>query len=238
MKKAILSGAVFIPVLLFVTQIFSGDYQRERNEMVETQIAARGVKNERVIKAMKDVPRHLFVPPEYRKLAYEDYPLYIGHSQTISQPYIVAFMTEAAYLKPTDKVLEIGTGSGYQTAVLSELVDKVYSIEILEPLARSAEERLDRLGYKNIFIKYGDGYKGWPEHAPYDAIIVTAAPEEIPETLVNQLKGGGVMIVPVGSYYQELYRVIKENGVLHKEILMPVRFVPMIRGVNVDMGPQ
>ncbi|MBN2190997.1 MAG: protein-L-isoaspartate(D-aspartate) O-methyltransferase [Candidatus Aureabacteria bacterium] len=237
MKKAILSGAGFILALLFITRVFSGDYQRERNEMVETRIASRGVKNERVLKAMRDVPRHLFVPPEYRKLAYEDYPLSIGHSQTISQPYIVAFMTEAADLKPADKVLEIGTGSGYQTAILSKLVDKVYSVEIIEPLARNAEERLDRLGYKNIFIKCADGYKGWPEHAPYDAIIVTAAPEEIPGTLVDQLKDGGVMIVPVGSYYQELYRVIKKGGVLHKEVLMPVRFVPMIRGVDVAIGP-
>ncbi|MDD5644538.1 MAG: protein-L-isoaspartate(D-aspartate) O-methyltransferase [bacterium] len=219
----------------FASPTFPVDYEQARAEMVKTQISSRGVKSERVLKAMRDVPRHLFVPPEYRNLAYADGPLSIGHSQTISQPYIVAFMTEAADLKPTDKVLEIGTGSGYQTAVLSELVDKVYSIEILEPLAKSAEERLHRLGCKNAVVKCGDGYKGWPEYAPYDAIMVTAAPEDIPTALVNQLKDGGVMIVPVGSYYQHLYKVTKKSGMIHKEILLPVRFVPMVRGVDLDI---
>ncbi len=179
---------------------------------------------------MRDVPRHLFVPKMSRIAAYEDHPLSIGYGQTISQPYIVGFMTEAALLQAEDKVLEIGTGSGYQAAVLAELVDKVYTIEIVQPLAEQAEERLKDQGYANIFVRYGDGYKGWPEEAPFDAIVVTAAPNTIPQELVNQLKVGGRMVIPVGSFYQELYRITKTKEGIKKESLLPVRFVPMVHG--------
>jgi len=205
-------------------------YHKERLKMVETQIRARGVKDLRVLAAMERVPRHEFVPEAYRHRAYEDTPLPIGHDQTISQPYIVAYMTETLRLKGGEKVLEIGTGSGYQAAVLAEMGAEVYTIEIVKPLADEAEKRLKRLGYKNVHVKWGDGYKGWPEHAPYDAIIVTAAPPKIPEELVKELKEGGRMIVPVGSFFQELVLITKEKGKVKKKKLLPVRFVPMVKG--------
>ena len=203
-------------------------YAFKRQDMVERQIKARGVTDEKTLETMEKVKRHLFVPDDLREMAYEDSPLPIGHSQTISQPYIVAYMTEAAKLSPSDRVLEIGTGSGYQAAVLAEIVKEVYSIEILKPLADSARARLEGMGYKNINVKCGDGYKGWPEYAPFDAIIVTAAPAKIPEELVNQLKVGGKMVLPVGSFFQELYLITRTDSGFDKKALLPVRFVPMV----------
>ncbi len=199
-----------------------------RKRMVEKQIIARGIKDERVIGAMLKVPRHLFIPQKYYHYAYSDSPVPIGYGQTISQPYIVALMTEELNLSSTDKVLEIGTGSGYQAAILAELAKEVYTIEIIEPLAREAEDRLKKLGYDNIKVKAGDGYLGWPEYAPFDRIIVTCAPTEIPKPLVDQLKEGGVMVIPVGSAgFQYLYRVKKVMGEMETEKIVPVSFVPL-----------
>jgi protein-L-isoaspartate(D-aspartate) O-methyltransferase len=202
----------------------------KRELMVETQIAARGVSDRRVLDAMRKVERHLFVPPKYLDLSYADEPLPIGNGQTISQPYIVAYMTEALELAAGDKVLEIGTGSGYQAAVLAEMVKEVYSMELLRPLADSSRERLASLGYKNVEVVCGDGYKGLPEKAPFDAILVTAAPPEIPEELADQLKVGGRMIVPVGSFFQELVLITRTDKGFERRSLIPVRFVPMVRG--------
>ncbi|HAN19840.1 MAG TPA: protein-L-isoaspartate O-methyltransferase [Bacteroidales bacterium] len=205
-------------------------YQKVRQRMVREQIVARGIKDQKVIQSMNNVPRHLFVPENYERMAYEDRPLPIGEGQTISQPYIVALMTEILELKPSMKVLEIGTGSGYQAAVLSEIVDKVYTIEIVEILGKSASVLLSDLGYKNIYSKIGDGYKGWEEYSPFDAIIVTCAPSDIPKPLEEQLKEGGKMIIPLGgSIVQELILLEKKNGKLIKKVVAPVRFVPMVR---------
>lgn len=196
--------------------------------MVQQQLMARGIKDARVLAAMTKVPREEFVSPDSRALSYEDGPLPIGHDQTISQPYIVAFMSEQLRPQPADRVLEVGTGSGYQAAVLAELVSDVYSIEIVEPLAKSAEATLQRLGYKNIHLRVGDGYKGWPEAAPFDAIIVTCAPDNVPQSLVQQLKDGGRMVIPVGDRFaQQLYLLEKKNGQLKQSVTLPVRFVPM-----------
>lgn len=183
----------------------------------------------KVLAAMGKVPRHEFVPANVRRYAYADQPLPIGHRQTISQPYVVAFMTEKLDPQPDEKVLEIGTGSGYQAAVLAHLVKEVYSIEIVEALAESAEKTLARLGYQNVHVKAGDGYKGWPEHAPFDAIIVTCAPTQIPAPLIEQLKEGGRMIIPVGpdGGAQELYLLVKKDGQVTQKAVLPVRFVPM-----------
>ncbi len=198
--------------------------------MVQQQLVARGINNERVLAAMGKVPREEFVPLDLRTETYEDGPLPIGHGQTISQPYIVAFMTERLRAKPSDRVLEIGTGSGYQAAILAELVSDVYTIEIVQPLAKTAEATLQRLGYKNVHIKMGDGYKGWPEEAPFDAIIVTCAPDKVPQPLVDQLKEDGRMVIPVGERFaQELYLLEKKNGQLKESVTLPVRFVPMLR---------
>ncbi|OGW97109.1 MAG: protein-L-isoaspartate O-methyltransferase [Omnitrophica WOR_2 bacterium GWA2_45_18] len=200
----------------------------QRNEMVERQIIRRGVSDPRVIEAMRKVKRHLFVPALSENLAYEDYPLPIGHGQTISQPFIVAYMTEAAQLRQEDRVLEIGTGSGYQAAILAEIVAAVYSVEILKPLADEAEIRFQALGYKNIFVKHGDGYQGWEEHAPYDVIIVTAAPGAIPPKLIEQLKVGGRLVIPVGTFFQELYLITKTKDGIETKSMLPVKFVPMV----------
>ena len=198
-----------------------------REKMVETQIKARGVKDPRVLSALLKVERHRFVPEEYLNSAYSDQPLPIDEGQTISQPYIVALMTELLELKGNEKVLEIGTGSGYQAAVLAELAKEVYSIEIVEPLASTARNRLLELGYQNIKIRAGDGYLGWPEGAPFDAIIITCAPDHIPEPLVEQLKEGGRMVLPVGAYAQELKRIVKRSGKIETTDIIPVVFVPM-----------
>jgi protein-L-isoaspartate(D-aspartate) O-methyltransferase len=181
---------------------------------------------------MKKVPRHVFVPPRNKAHSYGDHPLPIGHGQTISQPYIVAFMTEVLKLKPNYRVLEIGTGSGYQAAILAELVKTVYTIEIIEKLGQRATQTLAGLGYTNVHVKIGDGYKGWPEKAPFEAIIVTCAPERIPKPLIQQLKEGGRMIIPVGKAgtIQKLVMAIKKNGRLKSKVTMPVRFVPMVKG--------
>ena len=199
-----------------------------RARMVETQIQARGVRDPRVLAAMRKVPRHRFVDASEQDRAYEDHPLPIAGSQTISQPYIVALMTELLALPEKARVLEIGTGSGYQSAVLGEIAAEVYSIEIVPALARSAGEKLRQLGYANVFVREGDGYRGWPEHAPFDGIIVTAAPERIPQPLVEQLAAGGRMVIPVGGFFQELKVFTKQadGGIVEKDII-PVRFVPM-----------
>jgi len=205
----------------------SGDvYKRNRLKMVETQIIRRGVKDTNVLEAMKKVPRHLFVPENMKNYAYEDEPLPIGQEQTISQPYIVALMTELLELKKDSKVLEIGTGSGYQAAILSEICDSVSSIEIICELADRADSILKNLGYK-VDVKCGDGYRGWPEKAPFDGIIVTAAPDEIPQPLLDQLAEGGRMVIPVGTYHQYLKLIRKIDGEIKEESVIPVRFVPM-----------
>jgi len=216
---------------------FSGEpeneFEKERCDMVTNQIRARGVSDEKVLQAMLKVKRHLFLPEGARRHAYQDSALPIEKNQTISQPYIVALMTELACLKPEYKVLEIGTGSGYQAAVLAELVKKVYTIEIIPELAEQAKERLNKLGYKNIEIIVGDGYKGWPQEAPFDAILVTAAAGEVPQKLLKQLKPGGRLVIPIGDFYQELYCITKkEDGTFEQKNIIPVRFVPMVRGKN------
>jgi protein-L-isoaspartate(D-aspartate) O-methyltransferase len=199
-----------------------------RERMVQEQIVSRGIRDPRVLEVLRKVPRHRFVPPEIQPSAYDDSALPIGGGQTISQPYVVAFMTEALELQPQDRVLEIGTGSGYQAAVLSLLVREVYSMEIVEWLGREAEGRLKNMGYANVRVRIGDGYRGWPEAAPFDAIMVTAAPPDVPPALVAQLRPGGRMVVPVGRHVQDLIRVRRTTKGLERESLLPVRFVPMV----------
>ncbi len=206
----------------------SEDFAAERERMVEIQIRARGVQDERVLQAMLKVPRHSFVPPDVRSYAYGDEPLPIGEGQTISQPYIVAYMTEALELRGDERVLEIGTGSGYQTAVLAELAREVYTIEIVSSLSQQAQETLRQLGYQNVFFRVGDGSLGWREFAPYDAIIVTAAPRSVPKALEEQLKISGKMIIPVGIEYQELVLVERKKKGFSRKKLLPVRFVPLV----------
>jgi len=204
--------------------------QNERHEMVEQGIKARGITDKEVLDTMRNVPRHFFVPKNYQEHAYENRPLPIGHNQTISQPLIVAYMTDLLDLEAGEKVLEIGTGSGYQAAVLSELTPHVYTIEIIKPLADQAIKRFEILGYDTITTKVGDGYKGWPEHAPFDKIILTAAPEQIPQPLINQLAPEGMLVAPVGSVddNQVLTKITKtKDGEIKREQKMPVRFVPM-----------
>lgn len=198
-----------------------------RRAMVSGQIERRGVTDPDVLNAMLKVERHRFVPETLRTHAYNDNPLPIGESQTISQPYIVALMTELLKPEERHKVLEVGTGSGYQAAVLAEIVKEVYTIEIVEPLGERAKALLDSLGYENIHVRIGDGYRGWPGEAPFDGIIVTAAPPEVPQPLIDQLKDGGRMVIPVGERYQELLLITKENGEVKRETVTPVRFVPM-----------
>ncbi len=210
-----------------------GDYAQQRKHMVEQQIVSRGVKNKKVLDAMNSVPRHLFVPEEYRRGSYFDQPLPIGSGQTISQPYIVALMTEMLDVDNDDIVLEIGTGSGYQAAVLSTIVKELYTIEIIEELGLQASERLKNLGYDNVKVKISDGGLGWPEKAPFDVIIVTAAAPKIPEPLIKQLKPGGRMVIPVDNnfYSQDLLIVEKdEAGNIETEKTIPVRFVPLVEG--------
>ena len=203
------------------------EFKDERSQMVKQQLQTREIRDKAVLKAMSRVPRHRFVPTQHAHRAYADHPLPIGHGQTISQPYIVAYMTEAADISSNEKVLEIGTGSGYQAAVLGELAKEVYSIEIIPELADRARQTLGALGYKNVHVKTGNGYEGWAEHAPYDAIVVTAAPDEIPRALVDQLALNGRMVIPVGTGIQEMVVVTKtRDGVIEKRTI-PVRFVPM-----------
>jgi protein-L-isoaspartate(D-aspartate) O-methyltransferase len=203
------------------------DFRAERLRMVKEQIRARGIESEAALAAMSKVPRHRFVPASLIRAAYLDRPLPIGHGQTISQPFIVAYMTEAAGVSSDEKALEIGTGSGYQAAILGELAKEVYTIEIIPELAEGASKVLSKLGYKNIHVKAGNGYLGWPEHAPFDAIVATAAPDEIPKALVDQLAVGGKMVIPVGDLYQEMMIITKtKDGIVEKRTI-PVRFVPM-----------
>jgi len=209
-------------------------YQPDRLKMVEEQIRFRGVRDKNVLEAMRKVKRHLFVPPAYRAMSYRDRPLPIGEEQTISQPYIVGLMTELLKLKGGEKVLEVGTGSGYQAAILAELCAKVYTIEILPTLSERAQKLLHELGYQNIFIKTGDGYLGWEEFAPYDAIIVTAAPAVIPEALIRQLKDGGRLVIPVGTLFQELQVILKDGKEFKTQNVVPVSFVPMVHAKPAD----
>ena len=201
---------------------------QRRENMVEHQLRRRGISDESVLGAMQSVLRHRFVPSDMINAAYEDRPLPIGHDQTISQPYIVALMTESVRPQPGEKALDVGTGSGYQAAVLAELVDQVYGIEIVEPLAKQAADRMTEMGYKNVTIRAGDGYRGWKEHAPFDIIIVAAAPEHIPQPLIEQLASGGRMIIPVGAGFQELILLEKlSDGSVRQSRIAAVRFVPM-----------
>jgi protein-L-isoaspartate(D-aspartate) O-methyltransferase len=222
-------------LILLASSIFAADpYAFKRQGMVENDIKARGIKDKKVLEVMRKIPRHLFVDEKLRDRAYADYPLPIGEGQTISQPYVVALMTEALKLKPTDRVLEIGTGSGYQAAVLAEIVKEVCTIEIRKSLADMAAKRLKDHGYKNVKVKYADGYFGWEEYAPFDAIIITAAANHIPPSLIKQLKEGGRLIIPLGStvYYQTLTLATKRKGELDVEQMGGVAFVPMVGEVQ------
>lgn len=226
---------LFILIILKAGILFplfgQDNYEKKRDDMVKRQIKYRGINDKSTLNAMKTVERHLFVPPGYKSRAYEDRPLSIGYGQTISQPYIVAFMTEVLNVGPGDTVLEIGTGSGYQAAVLAEIVSRVYTIEIVKELGLSAKERLKTLKYDNVEVKVDDGYYGWEEHGPFDGIVVTAASEYIPPPLINQLKDGGRMIIPVGSPFsvQTLILITKKGEEITTNSLMLVRFVPFTR---------
>ena len=230
MARIVLAGVV---VILMACRASTAPQRSEqamteaRAHMVAEQMKARDIRDPRVLAAMERVPRHLFVPEEHRASAYADHPLAIGHGQTISQPYIVAFMSQALEIRPTDKVLEIGTGSGYQAAVLGELAQEVYTIEIVEPLAARATKTLADLGYRNVHVRAGNGYAGWPEQAPFDRIMVTAAPDAVPPALVEQLKVGGLMAIPVGTVIQELQIMRKTETGMDILQTLPVRFVPM-----------
>lgn len=207
----------------------SANYEKEHEQMVKSQLAHRGIRDKRVLDAMRQVPRHLFIPEDMRHLAYCDGPLPIGHGQTISQPYIVALMTELLELTGQEKVLEIGTGSGYQAAILSRLVPQVYSIERHAALARQAKKVLAQLGYDNVMVIVSDGTLGWPEHSPYEAIIITAAAPDIPQPLIDQLADGGRLVAPVGTRWsQSLVKVKRQGGSLMREQLTPVAFVPLV----------
>lgn len=205
------------------------DWDALRESMVRDQMERRGIRTPAVLKALRETPRHLFVPEALRRSAYNDHPLPIGHGQTISQPYIVASMTDLLGVRPTDKVLEIGTGSGYQTAILGRLAWRVYSMEIVEPLAKEAAARLKGMGFDTVEVRSGDGYQGWPQQAPFDRIIVTAAPPELPPALLAQLKNGGRLVAPVGREWQELVVVDKDrDGTIRQRVEYPVMFVPMV----------
>ncbi|MCL5023867.1 MAG: protein-L-isoaspartate(D-aspartate) O-methyltransferase [Nitrospirae bacterium] len=230
--------SVSFVLVSFIPSRPSDIYEKKRKFMVEHDLGGRGIRDEKVLEVMARVPRHLFVDGYLRDRAYEDYPLPIGEGQTISQPYVVALMTEALRLKPGDRVLEIGTGSGYQAAVLAETVREVYTIEIRKGLAEKAEKRFGELKYKNVKVKYGDGYFGWEEYAPFDAIIITASANHIPPPLIKQLREGGRLIIPLGStvYSQILTLARKKKGELELEQLTPVAFVPMAGEVQKRRG--
>ena len=216
----------------FAFQLIAQDQLAERERLVRESIEARGIRNPALLRAMRDTPRHEFMPQDVRKFAYEDRAVPIGHEQTISQPSLVALMTELLDVSKDHRVLEIGTGSGYQAAVLAAVAKEVYTMEIIPQLATSSAETLKRLGYRNVFTRQGNGYEGWPEQAPFDRIILTAAPPELPQVLVDQLKPGGKLVAPVGptAMEQELLLVEKsKNGNIRKRSILPVRFVPMVR---------
>ncbi len=232
-KNLFIAAALFLaPYPHFLDPALAADdtHAARREQMVATQIEARGIQDKNVLNAMRRVPRHEFIPEPLRAMAYADRPVPIGEEQTISQPYIVALMTELAEVQPGEKVLEIGTGSGYQAAILAELTQQVYTIEILPALAHRAQETLERLGYTGVQSRVGDGYLGWPEEAPFDAILVTAAPDHVPQPLVDQLAEEGILIIPVGpeGAIQELQRLRKRHGKLSTEKVIPVVFVPLI----------
>jgi protein-L-isoaspartate(D-aspartate) O-methyltransferase len=219
-------------IVPFVFLLFADDYRAQRERLVRDSMEGRGIRNPSVLRAMRETPRHEFMPPEVRQYAYQDRPVPIGYEQTISQPSLVAFMTETLDVNKQHRVLEIGTGSGYQAAVLAAVAKEVYTIEIVPELARSSAETLTRLGHGNIFTRQGNGYLGWPEQAPFDRIILTAAPPELPQALVDQLKSGGKLLAPVGrtALEQELLLVEKsETGKISKRSVLPVRFVPMVQ---------
>lgn len=207
-------------------------FEQLRVQMVKNQIEARGISDKRVLDAMRKVERHMFAPGHNISAAYEDHPLPIGHGQTISQPYIVALMTELCGFTGNEKVLEIGTGSGYQTAILSLTAGEVYTVELIEALGKNAEKRLSEMGYKNVHIRIGDGYKGWPEKAPFNVIMLTASPDVIPETLISQLDDGGIIVAPEGNLNQELVTLTKTGGIITKKSILFVRFVPMIKAAE------
>ncbi len=224
---------MILPVLLIINLLLqqTDRYEALRKRMVSTQIADRGIRNPLVLESMEKVPRHLFIPEEYRDEAYNDYPLPIGYGQTISQPFIVAYMTEVLKPEGSMKALEIGTGSGYQAAILAEIVEKVYTVEIVRELAKESAVRLRELGYDNVICRHGDGYKGWTEHAPFDLIVVTAAAESIPQPLIDQLAENGRLVIPVGkpTAVQELILLEKRKGRIYRRRLTFVRFVPFTR---------
>lgn len=231
--RSVLSGLLLLCISEGAAAMQNDDpYAAARATMVREQLAARDIEAPAVLEAMRKVPRHRFVPESEQRHAYSDTPLPIGQGQTISQPYIVALMTQLVEPDSSDRVLEIGTGSGYQAAVLAEIVDHVYTIEIEPELARTATQVLQQLGYDNVTVRAGDGYAGWPEHAPFDIIVVTAAPDHVPQALLEQLKPGGYMVVPVGPVFavQQLRLIHKdEQGELHTRDIAPVRFVPLRR---------
>ncbi len=229
----IIGNQKFVVAQSAVTQASpSVDFKALREDMVRTQIERRGIKDKKVLDAMRKVERHKFVPLSYQHLAYDDTPLSIGSGQTVSQPYIVGLMTQVLQLKGNEKVLEIGTGSGYQAAILAELAKEVYTIEILPELANRAEKLLQDLGYKNIKVKCGDGNFGWKEAAPFDGIIVTCASGDVPQALITQLADGGRMVIPIGTDYQELKLLVKIKDKIEQTNIIPVRFVPMIKKKN------
>jgi len=221
---------LFLFCLAFTAEKTDADWWHKKAVMmVKNQIEKRGVHDERVLRVMRETPRHLFIPENLKDVAYEDGPLPIGEGQTISQPYIVALMTELLQLRGKERVLEIGTGSGYQAAILSPLVKQVYSIEIVKSLSENAANKLKKMQYNNVTVKWGDGYQGWLEHAPYDAIIVTAAPDQVPQALIEQLQPGGIMVVPVGTHFQKLKIISRIQGYeIREKNIIPVRFVPMV----------
>jgi len=229
--KLTLVGIISLFTAFAYSQI---DHNQLRENMIKEQLIARDISNPATLKAMRNVPRHEFVPPDMQPYAYADNPLPIGMKQTISQPYIVAYMTQVLKLKEHDRVLEVGTGSGYQAAILGQIVDTVYTIEIVEALAFTAKNRLSSLGYNNIVVKTGDGYLGWPEKGPFNAIMVTAGAEEVPEPLLKQLKEGGRMIIPVGPHngIRQLLLITKKSGKIKTKEVMAVRFVPLTRTNN------
>ncbi|MEP0134161.1 MAG: protein-L-isoaspartate(D-aspartate) O-methyltransferase [Eudoraea sp.] len=229
--KAFVIGILSLSSVFVYGQI---DHKQSRENMIKEQLLARDISDPATLKAMRTVPRHEFVPPDMQPYAYADNPLPIGMKQTISQPYIVAYMTQVLKLKEHNRVLEVGTGSGYQAAILGQIVDTVYTIEIVEALAFTAKNKLSSLGYNNIIVKTGDGYLGWPEKGPFDAIIVTAGAEEVPEPLLNQLKEGGRMIIPVGPHngIRQLLLMTKKSGKIKTKEVMAVRFVPLTRKDN------